>query len=322
MSIVTNRKEVEKIYDKLRDKEIVMPTFCTGSFWNTEAIVLAAQRFAEKYGIAKVPVSLSITYCLENSPQSKRMLYCGIPQTGLRAHMRFLDVLCNDSFSPYKNVIVMPHLDHADPERDHWALTEGRENFATIMFDAQRFPLEKNIELTSAYVKKFGSDVMIEGIVDRLKTHGEKVTNEHATDWDYAKNVKDYMDKTKVDFVVVDLGTEQQASSGEKAKYLSERARTLNKSLDRASLVVHGGSSLAEEILPVLASDGIIRANMWTRIVRSAGKYAYEQMRERDKAIVSEDFESIESRMYTRDSVEKASEIMEEIFSLLGFAKL
>ncbi len=51
--------------------------------------------------------------------------------------MGHLKALCEGPGAPYPQVVVLPHLDHADPKRDRWALTEGLPHLASVMFDAQ-----------------------------------------------------------------------------------------------------------------------------------------------------------------------------------------
>ena len=72
---------------------------------------------------------------------------------GFLSMMHHLRVLADDSKSPYYNILVLPHLDHADPVKDKWALTEGTDYLASVMFDAQKYPLNDNIKMTSDYVK-------------------------------------------------------------------------------------------------------------------------------------------------------------------------
>ena len=54
--------------------------------------------------------------------------------------MAHLKELCGRPDSPYASVRALPHLDHAHPERDEWALTEGLEYLSSVMFDAQEYP--------------------------------------------------------------------------------------------------------------------------------------------------------------------------------------
>lgn len=86
----------------------------------------------------------------------------------------------------------------------------------------------------------------------------------------YCENAVKYVKTTGVDFAVADLGTEQQSTSVGKARYDKARARELTAALGRKMLVLHGTSCLANEQTRGLASDGVVRVNMWTRIAREA----------------------------------------------------
>jgi fructose/tagatose bisphosphate aldolase len=125
-----------------------------------------------------------------------------------------------------------------------------------------------------------------------------------------------------VDFLVADLGTEQQSSSMGKCEYLSDRARELTMNLGKAMLVLHGTSCLSNDQIASLPKDGIVRVNMWTRIARESGQYAAQKLVERMDQIMNGDFESSESRQYIFDSIEKAADIMEETLELLGYINL
>ena len=55
-------------------------------------------------------------------------------------------------------------------------------------------------------------------------------------------------------------------------------AQDLTRNLGgEAKLVLHGTSSLSEDQMHDLAADGVIRVNMWTRIVREAGQVAAQK---------------------------------------------
>jgi hypothetical protein len=71
-----------------------------------------------------------------------------------------------------------------------------------------------------------------------------------------------------------------------------------------------------------LANDGVLRVNMWTRIVREARQYAAKRFIERYPNIGKGVFEACEGKRYIYDMTEKAAEIMESILSVLGYAKL
>ena len=319
MSIIINRDQALEIINGLNKKQASMAIFCTASHWNTEAILLAASRFAKKNNINKIPLAISMTFNYPYMPQSPRVTYNGDARCGFISIMEHMKVLCGEKGSPYENVMVLPHLDHADPARDKWALDEGLSYLSSVMFDAQKYPPEENISMTSQYVKKYGDCVLIEGIMEELSVEGFATGK---GDDKYIEKALDYIPKTGVDFLVADLGTEQQSSSIGKRKYLGERARELTRELGKAMLVLHGTSSLTNEQMASLPKDGIVRVNIWTRIVREAGQYAAQKLVQRMDKLKKGDFEFAESKQYLYDSIEKAADIMEEILEILGYKKL
>ncbi|NPV53510.1 MAG: hypothetical protein HPY71_08290 [Firmicutes bacterium] len=330
MAIATDRRRAMEITERLRRSGVPMAVFCTASHWNTEAILLAARHMAERYSIKDIPVAVAMTFTYENMPQACRITYSQDPQAGFISIMEHLKALCGRPTSPYYDVTVLPHLDHADPQKDRWALTEGADYLASVMFDAQKYPWDENVALTADYVKAYGDRVLVEGIFERLSVEGrakgsaetaEKAAGAGKAD-SYVSDAVEYMKRTKVDFLVADLGTEQQTRAPGGVKYLKDRARLLTERLGAAMLVLHGTSSLSNDQMQDLGADGVVRVNMWTRIAREAGQYAAGQLVARKSLIDAGEFEAAESRQYLYDSIEQAARIMEDILEILGYARL
>jgi len=317
MPVITNRKESLQIAEKLAACGTSIAIFGTASSWNTEAILMAAQRIADKYQLETVPVVVSSTFTYDHMPQCERMTYCGDPKLGLIANMAYLHALCDDKHSPYRNVLVLPHLDHADPEKDRWALTTGAQYFSSVMFDAQRFPYEENLAMTKEYVKNYGGDVLVEGIMEMLNVEGSSRAEQAD---DYCTRAVEYVNATGIDFLVADLGTEQQAATTGSGTYYGNRARELTKALGKKMLVLHGTSSLTDDQIRGLSDDGVLRVNMWTRIAREAGQYAAAQAMERMELMKTGNFDAADSRQYLRHCAEKATDIMVEMMELFGYA--
>jgi hypothetical protein len=112
---ITDRDQARKIFDKAAAKDVSVALFCTGSFWNTEAILAAADNFARKHKIKDVPVVVAMTCLYKHMQQAKRFTYCRDERVGLRAGFEYLRLLTDGPDAPYKNVAAMTHLDHADP---------------------------------------------------------------------------------------------------------------------------------------------------------------------------------------------------------------
>lgn len=325
MPVITDREQALEIMNYTRDKHVSMAVFCTASHWNTEAILIAADNFAKKHRISQIPVAVAMTFNYPYMSQAARVTYCGRPELGFVSIMEYLKILCDGKDAPYGNVVVLPHLDHADPVKDKWALTEGLPYLASVMFDAQKYSFEDNIRLTQEYVKRFGKEVLVEGVMDSLNVCGDSASYKNKGDNsgnNYVERAGQYVESTEIDFLVADLGTEQQSKAVGKSIYLKKRARDLTKNLGRAMLVLHGTSCLNKAQIKGLADDGIVRVNMWTRIVREAGQYAADKLLNRIRNIHTGDFEAVESRRYLNDSIEKAADVMEETLDLLGYKKL
>jgi len=317
MAFITDRNEAKLIFEEAAAKDVSIALFCTGSFWNTEAILLAADNFAKARGIENIPVVVAMTCLYSHMQQAKRFTYSREERAGLRAGFEHVKLLCDGPYAPYGNVTVMTHLDHADPGRDWWALTENTDLLTSVMFDAQNYPYEKNVEMTREYVREYGDRVLVEGIIENLAVGADGGTEGKQSD-DYIDKAINFIAETGVDFLVADLGTEQQ-SAGTDAIYLGGRARALTEALGRKMLVLHGVSSMKNEDIRGLAADGVIRVNMWTRIVREAGQYAARRLAERLPLIEEGDFEAAEATAYINDNVREAARVMEIVMEGLGY---
>ena len=319
MSLITNRAEALEYTDLFRQRKASMAIFCTAAHWNTEAILLAGQRLAEKHNLARVPLAVAMTYNYPYMPQAQRATYSGNAWAGFVSQMAHLKALCDGPNTPYANVVVLPHLDHADPQRDRLALTNALPYLATVMFDAQKYSFEENLAWTHDYVAAHGREVVVEGIIEELSVAGQHQAVQRDA---YVEKAERYMKVTGADLLVADLGTEQQSDHVGGVRYLKQRAQELTRRLGRSCLVLHGTSSLDDGQMHGLAEDGVVRVNMWTRIVRTAGQYAAAQLFERRAAIEAGDFEATESRQYLVDSIESAAASMVQVMELLGYPDL
>ena len=319
MTLVTDRHEAMEYMDLFRESKASMAVFCTSSHWNTEAILLAGRRIAERYGLTRVPLAVATTFTYQYMPQAKRATYSGDEWAGFVSLMGHLAALCEGPHAPYAEVAVVPHLDHADPTGDRRALTEGLPYLGSVMFDAQRYAFDDNLARTREYVEAYGKQVLVEGIIEELSVAGQK---QGARSDAYVEKAVRYVDATGVDFLVADLGTEQQSTRIGGARYLKERALELTNRFGEARLVLHGTSCLSDSEMHQLPEDGILRVNMWTRIVREAGQAAARQLLLRRDAVEAGDFEASESRQYLHDSIETAATIMVGIMEAIGYPHL
>ncbi|MDR1495731.1 MAG: class II fructose-bisphosphate aldolase [Clostridiales Family XIII bacterium] len=318
MSFITDRDTAGRLIEDAASKGVSVALFCTGSFWNTEAILIAADTFAKECGIEQIPVVVAMTSHYSHMQQSARVTRSGSHRVGFRSALEYCRALTEGAYAPYTNVAAMTHLDHGDPKADAWEMTECADMLSSVMFDAQTYPFEENIEMTSKYVKEYGGRVLVEGIVEGLAVgDGTKAAQRD----DYVEKAADFVERTGVDFLVADLGTEQQ-STGTEATYLKDRAQTLTRELGRPMLVLHGVSSLKDEDIKGFSEDGVVRVNMWTRIVRESGRYAAARLEKRAPLIAEGDFNATEATAYINDNIDEAARIMQGIMRQLSYANL
>ena len=326
MPVVTNKSDSMYLSNLYKAKGIPVCVFGSSSYWNTEAVLLAGKKLKEKHSPSSpVVLVIAVTYLYKHMAQCGRFTYSQNPQLGMMTFMHFLGDLCDGPHAPYGDIYILPHLDHADPIMDKWALTEGREYFSSVMFDAQSYQFDENLKMTADYVRTYGNETVIEGIMDELTVSVSMAARKNApetTDLEYAKKAQSYIAATGVDFIVADLGTEQQSTEAVSTGYLRDRARALANVIGDTGVVLHGASSMPRAQLAAIGSDGISRLNIWTRIVRESCAHAADRLENRRQKVGIGDFEATDSKAYLYDCVEKASEIMLDTMELVGYTRL
>ncbi|MBK7709760.1 MAG: class II fructose-bisphosphate aldolase [Bacteroidales bacterium] len=85
-----------------------------------------------------------------------------------------------------------------------------------------------------------------------------------------------YLNETKADFIVANLGTEHRASAAD-LKYHGDMARAISK-LTGTKLVLHGTSSVGNDQVKNLFNDGIAKVNIWTILERNSAPVLFEDM--------------------------------------------
>jgi fructose/tagatose bisphosphate aldolase len=137
------------------------------------------------------------------------------------------------------------------------------------MFDASALAFEDNMAQTAHYVERFGKRVIVEGAVDEIFESG---TGEQKNQITTVPQAKRYVEKTGVDLIVPNLGTEHRASARE-LRYHTDDARTISAAVGKI-LVLHGTSSLSPQDFKHLKDDGIMKVNIWTAIEKAGAQGA------------------------------------------------
>jgi len=265
MPLVKDPKEVEEIYDWLREKNVCLPAFCTESFQMTETILRVILQAGLDYGIKSPPAIIAFTANYPYRPQSINYTLARDFFLGFKAIMEDIKLFMSKE-SPYRNIRLMTHLDHAQPEADRKILEEGLGDLATVMFDGSIFPCSENIKRTAQFVEETKNLVRVEGAAEEISVTGKTKLGEYTT----VEMADKFVRETGVYLVVPNLGTEQQ-STEDRAYYNSQRAREISQKIGK-KLVVHGTSCLTIEDLKNLAKDGIVKANIWTALEKTGGQ--------------------------------------------------
>ena len=140
------------------------------------------------------------------------------------------------------------------------------------MYDASSLPFEENIKLTAKFVEENGHKIVIEGACDEIVD----ATGDGRSDLTTPEHALKYLNQTKADFIVANLGTEHRASRAN-LKYHGDLARQISK-LTGSKLVLHGTSSVKNDQVKSLFTDGVAKVNIWTILERDSSPALFEDM--------------------------------------------
>jgi fructose/tagatose bisphosphate aldolase len=265
MALVQDYQQVKDIYTDAGERGVGLPLFCCEDRQTLEAILAAAYEIGQEIGNPHIPITPSWTARYHTRCQACLVSKTGNPILGCKLMFSDLAVLTGED-SPYKDLQVMPHLDHANPWENEDILLGFADQFASVMCDASEKPLEENIRLTAAYVEKVKGRVVVEGAVDEISSTDGGAREKKTT----IEEAQEFITKTGVDIIVPNLGTEHRSTTAS-AHYDSELARKLSAALGKV-MCLHGSSSVKKEDLSKLPDDGIIKINLYTALAYAGGK--------------------------------------------------
>jgi len=267
MPLITDPIQAKEIYDQAAESGTCLANFCTANSRTTEAIIRSAHLFGQKYGLSSVPVVVSATANYPIEPQLQHYTGIGDARIGLRTLLADVEILLSED-SPYRDVQVMLHLDHAQPGVDDEIIPLVLDKFSTVMYDCSALPIEENIRQVVAFVEQHQGRILVEGAVDEV-IQAEDAAEVHGNLTDPALAER-YLRETGVFLIVPNLGTEHRATAAT-AHYNGDLARAIRDRIG-PKMVLHGSSSLHDEDLPNLASDGILKVNIWSIFERLGGQ--------------------------------------------------
>ena len=262
--VITDFKKVKEIFAKADKDGWVIPCICTENQTTTEAILSACSDYGKKIG-RRIPIIIAITVQYSHRPQAVNYSYTNDWRTGLELFRGDIEAFAGPN-GVYNDVDVITHLDHVQFDDDIELINGDLSGFSSIMYDASNLPFDKNIEYTKAFVSRMKGKIFIEGACDEIVDATGTVHNALTT----PENAKRYMEETGVDMIVANLGTEHRAS-GKELKYHGEVAREIKKLIGN-NIVLHGTSSVTNDQVKELYSDGVCKVNIWTALERDTSK--------------------------------------------------
>jgi fructose-bisphosphate aldolase class II len=266
MPLISDPEHVRRIYDRATGSGACLANFCTANHLTTEAIFCAVHSFGQRAGLHGLPVVISATGNYPIEPQLQHYTASGDARLGLRALLADVDLFLSAD-SPYHDVQVMLHLDHAQPGIDDELIPLAVDTFATIMLDCSVLPLEENMRRVAEFVERNRDRVLVEGAVDEVVQAEGAAGHGRLTDPAVAER---YLHNTGVFLIVPNLGTEHRAMDAV-ARYERELARAIRARVG-PRMVLHGSSSLRDDDLAGLADDGIAKVNVWSIFERLGGQ--------------------------------------------------
>lgn len=142
-----------------------------------------------------------------------------------------------------------------------------------VMLDVSDHDFSDNIEQTRAVVEiAHGCGVSVVGELGYVAGSEGEGAEQHPGEMTFTNpaEAKAYVERTKVDFLAVSIGTVQGRMSG-RAKLDITRLKQLNQAVN-IPLVIHGGSGLNEEQFHKLTLNGVAKIDYYTALSDVAAK--------------------------------------------------
>jgi fructose/tagatose bisphosphate aldolase len=272
--LITDYIQVNDIYREAAELGVALPVFCAEDRETLEAILASGLELGQELGVDNLPIIPAWTCRYPARGQMRLITACGDPVLGTRLMFSDLRLFMSEN-SPYRNLRVMPHLDHAFPWLDGDILDDFVDQFASVMFDASEKPFQENIRLTAEYVEKVRGKVVVEGAVDEIWEAGQQ---KQKNDLTTVERAKEFVDKTGVDLIVPNVGTEHRLASGQ-VSYDSAQAHQISATVGKI-LCLHGTSSVKSDELSKLPEDGFVKVNVYTTVAVAGGQAVAKEVLE------------------------------------------
>ena len=305
-----------------------------------EGLCMGGQAFADAHGLAEVPIAIGMTGVYADNPQFRKMsIDCrtaedvsgftgGDVRQGCEIWLRHL-ACYEDLGDAFPAVRVLPFIDHgwAPDSQDQAVLQDSSvvKRMAIIMFDASKFDHPENIAQTRRYVEQFGEQVVVEGAPDKIYDPKDIARMKLSREDQLSKPefVAEYVERTGVDLVVPNLGTEHRSVGVGKAeqRYERELAGAIRERVGEI-LALHGSSCLGGKV-GTTPADGIVKVNFYTAMAVGAGNKIARLLREHQRLVERDQNLWINSATYFHDVRRRhVAEVCTEMLDTLGYVRL
>ncbi|SNX53572.1 class II fructose-1,6-bisphosphate aldolase [Thermoanaerobacterium sp. RBIITD] len=228
-----------ELLKKAHEEGYAVGAFNTSNLEITQAIVEAAEEM--------------------KSPAIIQVSEGGLKYAGIETISAIVRTLANRASVP-----IALHLDHGTDFNN--VMKCLRNGWTSVMMDASKLPLEKNIEVTKNVVKiAHGMGVSVEAEIGKIGGTEDNVTVDEReaamTDPDEAYK---FATETGVDYLAISIGTAHGPYKGE-PKLDFERLKKI-KGMLNMPIVLHGASGVPEDAIRTAVSLGVNKINIDTDI--------------------------------------------------------
>jgi len=340
MKLVTDRGETLAVLDRFRTAGAALFAPNGELPAEIEGLCMGAQAFAEDHGLDEIPIAIGMTGMYADNPQFRKMSFgCRIAEDvsgltggsvreGCEIWLRHL-ACYQDLMDTFPAVRVLPFIDHGwVPDKDDMAMVHDPdtvERMAIIMYDASKYDYDENITRVAEYVKKFGDRVVVEGASDKIYDPKDIQRLKLSRDDQLSKpdKVAEFVEKTGVDLIVPNLGTEHRSVGVGMAERRYERdlAHAIRDRVG-AIMALHGSSCLGGKV-GTTAADGIVKVNFYTAMAVGAGNKLAALLRKHADLIEKDKNLWINSATYFHDIRRRhVADVCVEMLNTLGYARL
>ncbi len=318
MKLVRDRKATLAAFDRFRRARCAFFAPNAEQTTEIEGLLIGCQEFAEEHGIAELPVGIGMTGVYPDNAQFRKIstscvldpdtcaLQGGDVRQGCEIWLRLLEVY-EDLDGSFPAVRLLPFIDHgwSTDEQDRAILFDESvvERMAVIMYDASTLDYEENIGACAAYVERFGDRVVVEAAADKIYAPKDIVRLKLTREDQLSKpeDVIRFVEKSGVDLVVPNIGTEHRSVGAGTADRRYERAlaQAIRDGIGPI-MALHGSSSLGGKVGET-AEDGIIKVNFYTAMAVGGGQKLYRRLKALERRVLEENDLAINSISYSHD---------------------